>query len=132
MSYSIDESQDVDDYDFAASLVVFSDTKLVDLSARFRKDADAYYVEAKRSTVSSVAQIPTWMYGILVILGWNEAMFVLFNPLYFTLLLCGVVTAYVPFPALMQIQKNALLTSLADILFYASDLPDRYFRYREQ
>lgn len=43
--------------------------------------------------VSSVAQIPLWMYGVLVVLGWNEAMAVLFNPLYFTMLLVGVASA---------------------------------------
>ncbi|KAF8258375.1 protein SEY1 [Lactarius quietus] len=68
-------------------LVVFSETKIIELGARFRREADAHYVEAKRSTVASIAQIPLWMYGILVVLGWNEAMMVLFNPLYFTLLL---------------------------------------------
>lgn len=52
-------------------------------------------MEAKRSTVSSVAQIPMWMYGVLVVLGWNEAMAVLFNPLYFTMLLVGIASAYV-------------------------------------
>ncbi|VDB95922.1 unnamed protein product [Peniophora sp. CBMAI 1063] len=67
-------------------LVVFSETKAIDLSTRFRRDADAYYVEAKRSTVASIAQIPYWMYGVLVVLGWNEAMAVLFNPLYFAML----------------------------------------------
>lgn len=67
-------------------LVVFSETKAIDLATRFRRDADAYYVEAKRSTVASIAQIPYWMYGILVVLGWNEAMAVLFNPVYFAML----------------------------------------------
>jgi len=76
-----------DDFDFAASLILLSETKQLDLTSRFRRDADAYYVEAKRSTVSSVAQIPYWMYGVLVVLGWNEAMMVIFNPLYFALLL---------------------------------------------
>jgi len=65
------------------------------LTNKFRKDADAYYVEAKRSTVSSVAQIPVWMYGVLVVLGWNEAMAVLFNPLYFTFLLIALAGSYV-------------------------------------
>lgn len=83
-----------DDFDFASSLTVLSDTKCLDLINKFRKDADAYYVEAKRSTVSSIAQIPYWMYGVLVVLGWNEAMAVLFNPLYFTFLLFGLATAY--------------------------------------
>lgn len=74
---------------------MFSPTKQVEVGNKFRKDADAYYVEAKRSTVASIAQIPTWMYGVLVVLGWNEAMLILFNPLYFTLLLLGLASSYV-------------------------------------
>lgn len=74
---------------------MFSPTKQLDLGNRFRKDVDAYYVEAKRSTVASIAQIPTWMYGLLLVLGWNEAMFILFNPLYFALLLLAAASAYV-------------------------------------
>ncbi len=83
-----DTSVDPDStFDFPSTLTIFSLAKQLDLETRFRKDADAYYVEAKRSTVSSVASIPVWMYGILVVLGWNEAMVVLFNPLYFAMLL---------------------------------------------
>ena len=75
-----------DDFDFESSLSIFSETKALELTNKFRKDADAYYVEAKRSTVSSIAQIPYWMYGVLIVLGWNEAMVVLFNPMYVTML----------------------------------------------
>ncbi|KAF8595084.1 root hair defective 3 GTP-binding protein [Ceratobasidium sp. AG-I] len=74
------------EFDFTNSLIVLSASKQADVNTRFRRDADAYYVEAKRSTVSSVAQIPVWMYGVLVVLGWNEAMVVIFNPLYFAFL----------------------------------------------
>lgn len=84
-----------DDFDFPSTLTIFTETKALDLTNRFRKDADAFYVEAKRSTVSSVAQIPYWMYGVLVVLGWNEAMVVLFNPLYFAFLLVLAGAAYV-------------------------------------
>ncbi|PPQ70293.1 hypothetical protein CVT25_014615 [Psilocybe cyanescens] len=84
-----------EDFDFTATLTVFTETKAVDLTNKFRKDADAYYVEAKRSTVSSIAQIPYWMYGVLVVLGWNEAMAILFNPLYFTFLLIILAASYV-------------------------------------
>lgn len=76
-----------EDFDFESSLIVYSESKALDLTNRFRRDADAYYVEAKRSTVSSIAQVPYWMYGVLVVLGWNEAMMVLFNPFYFTMVL---------------------------------------------
>jgi len=82
-----------EEFDFESSLTVFSETKVLELTTKFRKDADAYYVEAKRSTVSSVSQIPYWMYGVLVVLGWNEAMAILFNPLYFTTLLLALAFA---------------------------------------
>lgn len=94
-SGSSDSSTSAEDVDLDLSLTIFSEMKVVDLTNKFRRDADAFYVEAKRSTVSSVAQIPYWMYGVLVVLGWNEAMMVLFNPLYFTFLLCALVTAWV-------------------------------------
>lgn len=93
---SPDTTLDLDsDLDYDASLIIFSETKKLDLENRFRRDADAYYVEAKRSMVSSIAQIPVWMYGALVVLGWNEAMTVLFNPLYAAMLLVLGATAYI-------------------------------------
>ncbi|KAF8904401.1 protein SEY1 [Gymnopilus junonius] len=94
-SEASDSASEAEEFDFAATLVVFTETKALDLTNKFRKDADAYYVEAKRSTVSSVAQIPYWMYGVLVVLGWNEAMAVLFNPLYFTFLLVALAASYI-------------------------------------
>ncbi|KAJ6498856.1 RHD3/Sey1 [Mycena sanguinolenta] len=83
-----------EEFDFAATLVVFSETRAIELTQKFRREADAYYVEAKRSTVASIAQIPYWMYGVLVVLGWNEAMAVLFNPVYFMFLLFILAAAY--------------------------------------
>ncbi|KAJ7217672.1 RHD3/Sey1 [Mycena pura] len=83
-----------EDFEFATTLVVFTETKAIEITQKFRREADAYYVEAKRSTVASIAQIPYWMYGVLVVLGWNEAMAVLFNPLYFTFLLFALGTAW--------------------------------------
>lgn len=92
---AIDDSQvqnGDDAFDFDTTLTILPETKVLDISSRFKKDVDAYYVEAKRSMVSSIAQIPTWMYGVLVVLGWNEAMVVLFNPVYFAFMCCAVVT----------------------------------------
>ncbi|RDX47836.1 protein SEY1 [Lentinus brumalis] len=94
-SETSDPLTSTEEFDFPATLVIFSETKSLDLTNRFRKDADAYFVEAKRSTVSSVAQIPYWMYGVLVVLGWNEAMVVLFNPLYFAMLLLLLASAWI-------------------------------------
>lgn len=73
-------------YDFESSLVVFSDSKQEELASRFRREADAYYVEAKRSLVSSISQVPVWIYAVMAFLGWNEFVAVLRSPLYFTTL----------------------------------------------
>jgi len=87
-----DLSGETEEFDFESTLTIFSETKAMDITNRFRRDADAYYVEAKRSTVSGIAQIPYWIYGVLVVLGWNEAMAILFNPLYFATLIIGLIS----------------------------------------
>lgn len=74
-------------FDVSTAFTLLTPTRIMNIESRFKRDADAAYVEAKRSMVSSVAQIPMWVYGALVVLGWNEAMAVLFNPVYFALLL---------------------------------------------
>lgn len=57
------------DFDFTQSLVVLSPTKAVDIEGRFRREADALFVEAKRSLVVSHASIPVWVWGAICLLG---------------------------------------------------------------
>lgn len=61
-------SNSADEFKFAASLVLLSETKQLDITSRFRRDADAYYIEAKRSTAVSISQILYWMYDVSVVL----------------------------------------------------------------
>ncbi|KAF8348393.1 RHD3/Sey1 [Amanita rubescens] len=84
----------IEEYDFASSLVIFTETKVRDLQSKFGRDADAHYVEAERSMVMGIAQIPRWVYALLVVLGWNEAMAILLNPLLFTFAIVAIVTLY--------------------------------------
>ncbi|KZT53832.1 root hair defective 3 GTP-binding protein [Calocera cornea HHB12733] len=84
-------------FDFEDSLHILSESKQVDITSKFRREADAYFVEAKRSIVSSVAQIPYWVYGIILLLGWNEAMFVLFHPVYLFTIVMAAAAAYAIF-----------------------------------
>jgi hypothetical protein len=88
------ERGEEEEFDFDASLLLFGEARKADVAARLRKEADAYYVEAKRSTVSSIAQVPVWMYAVLAALGWNEAMAVLRSPLYFAFVLILLASAY--------------------------------------
>lgn len=89
------EKGEEEEFDFSSTLTLFTETKKGDIISRFRKEADAYYVEAKRSTVSSIAQVPLWMYGVMVALGWNEFLAVIRSPLYFTFLLLIIAGSYV-------------------------------------
>ncbi|KAI5285401.1 Dynamin-like GTPase that mediates homotypic ER fusion [Ascosphaera acerosa] len=74
---------------------LLTEPKAQDLVARFRKTADAIFVEAKRSAIGGITQVPLYFYGLLLALGWNEIMAVLRNPLYFILLALLGVVAYV-------------------------------------
>jgi hypothetical protein len=85
---------DEDAFSFPSSLTLLSPARLADLEAKFRREADALFVEAKRSVVSQRAMIPVWVYGALVVLGWNEFLAVVTNPLYFTSLLVLAVGAF--------------------------------------
>lgn len=53
-------------------MTVLSEGKRQDLVTRFKKTADGVYVEAKRSAIGGITQVPLYFYGILLALGWNE------------------------------------------------------------
>ena len=53
-------------------MTVLSESKRQDLVVRFKKTADGVYVEAKRSAIGGVAQVPWYFYALLIALGWNE------------------------------------------------------------
>ncbi|KAF2271698.1 GTP-binding protein Sey1 [Westerdykella ornata] len=78
-------------------MVVMSEAKQADLLVRFKKMADAVYVEAKRGALGGVTQVPLYFYGLLLALGWNEIVAVLRNPIYFLFLILLGVGAYVTY-----------------------------------
>ena len=53
-------------------MTVISEGRIGDLRQRFRKTADGVFVEAKRSAIGGVTQVPLYFYGLLLALGWNE------------------------------------------------------------
>ncbi|KAK2624315.1 hypothetical protein QTJ16_006265 [Diplocarpon rosae] len=78
-------------------MTILSEAKRQDLVVRFKKTADGVYVEAKRSAIGGVAQVPLYFYALLVALGWNEIVAVLRNPVYFIFLILLGVAAYVTY-----------------------------------
>ena len=61
-------------------MTMLSDAKRQDLIVRFKKAADGVYVEAKRSAIGGMTQVPLYFYGILLALGWNEIIAGVFPP----------------------------------------------------
>lgn len=53
-------------------MTILSEGKRQDIGVRFKRTADGVYVEAKRSAIGGMTQVPLYFYGILLALGWNE------------------------------------------------------------
>lgn len=84
-----------DDFDFERSLIVLSEAKQIDIANRFKRESDAFYLEAKRSIVSTTAKIPPWVIVLMIILGWNEFTALIQRPLYLALVIVCLSIAYV-------------------------------------
>jgi protein SEY1 len=92
---------------------ILNEAKRQDLTVRFKKAADGVYVEAKRSAIGGMTQVPLYFYGLLLALGWNEIVAgmcflfssspflitftVLRNPVYFIFLILLGVGAYITY-----------------------------------
>ncbi|QLQ82171.1 hypothetical protein HG537_0G04260 [Torulaspora globosa] len=61
---------------------------------QFRRQINVTVLDSKRSIIKSTTSIPVWIYIIIVILGWNEFMMVIRNPLFVTLTLILAVGFY--------------------------------------
>ncbi|KAL7906735.1 root hair defective 3 GTP-binding protein [Trichoderma velutinum] len=100
-------------------MTVLSENKRQDLVVRFKKTADGVYVEAKRSAIGGMTQVPWYFYVLLLVLGWNEIWMVLRNPLMFILLILiggGTYTAwYLNLLGPMMQMSNAAVSQGMDI-----------------
>ncbi|KAJ8099869.1 RHD3/Sey1 [Lipomyces tetrasporus] len=66
--------------------ILLSESQMLPIRNDLKRIADSMYVDAKRSTIQSIRQVPLYFYILLLALGWNEIMAILRNPLYFALL----------------------------------------------
>lgn len=80
------------------------------LKERFKKEADVFFVEAKRSMVSTTSKIPPWFMFLTLILGWNEIVMFLRNPLFFSMLFL-LLAGNLPILSLM-IQLNLTISGI--------------------
>lgn len=87
----------IDDSDAPASesFEILSEARQHDITTKFRRMADGMFVEAKRGAIGGVAQVPYWIYGLMLALGWNEIYAVISSPFYFLFLVVAGLLAYV-------------------------------------
>ena len=91
------EMEQDEDWDFENFPVTLTVAQQQNIQSKFKRIADSMYVDAKRSTIQSITQIPLYFYLLLLVLGWNELMAVFKSPLYFTFLLIASAAAYVAY-----------------------------------
>ena len=56
-----------------------------EIKDNIRREAEAIFLDAKRSLVSGSNSIPAWVIILLIILGWNEFVAIISSPLYLLL-----------------------------------------------
>jgi hypothetical protein len=78
-----------DDFDEDGDLHRFShilnSTQQLKVKRQFLKQSEINYRDASRSIISNVYKIPPFIYVLLIVLGWNEFVAILKNPLYLIL-----------------------------------------------
>ncbi|KAI7880440.1 root hair defective 3 GTP-binding protein [Lichtheimia hyalospora FSU 10163] len=89
------EIESDEDFDFKHSLIVLTEAKQIDITNRFKRESDAFYLEAKRSIVATTAKIPSWLLVVMIALGWNEFMTIIKSPLYLILFVLCISFGYV-------------------------------------
>ncbi|AOA63321.1 hypothetical protein KP2612_003992 [Komagataella phaffii] len=104
---------------------------------KFKKQTDALYVETKRSVINSKTEVPLYIYALLLVLGWNEFMIILRNPLLITLLLIGLTGLYLGYKtkllgpivqvvqAMIQELQDQAKNKLRDVLVSEPEAPSQ-------
>ncbi|EDO17445.1 hypothetical protein Kpol_1037p42 [Vanderwaltozyma polyspora DSM 70294] len=64
------------------------------IQIQVRRQINVTVLDAKRSMIKTTTHIPLWIYAIIVVLGWNEFMMVIRNPLFVTLTILILVSFY--------------------------------------
>ncbi|KAK6453620.1 putative stress-related vesicular transport protein [Scheffersomyces xylosifermentans] len=104
-----DESDDEEDEDEGCFAEIITESEKAEVLAKFKKETDAKFIETKRSIVQHVTQIPYYIYLVIVVLGWNEFMAIVRNPLFFSLSLVLGAGFYILYS--MNLLKPALIVT---------------------
>lgn len=111
-AYDDSESEDEDEGEYRHCFAtIISEKDKSTVLTKFKRETDAIFVETNRSIVQHVTQIPYYIYIIIMVLGWNEFLAVIRNPLFFLLILVFGGAIYVLYtlnllkPAIVVVQR---------------------------
>jgi hypothetical protein len=114
---SLDENFEIestDNFDFKQSLTILGEAKQIDITNRFKRESDAFYLEAKRSVVATTAKIPSWVIIMMIALGWNEFMAIIKSPIYLVLFILCVSVGYVIYALNLWGPAERIITTVAN------------------
>ena len=73
---------------------ILTEIQKENIKKQVRRQINITVLDAKRSMIKTTTHIPLWVYAIIVVLGWNEFMIVIRNPLFVTLSILILVSFY--------------------------------------
>lgn len=100
--------------------VILPDHSKADLREKLKRQAGAVFMEAKRAQEAAkiTTKIPVWLFALLLILGWNEIMAILRNPVLLLLTVLIVPVLYMGYtldaPTLLGPAVRATLNPLME------------------
>jgi protein SEY1 len=109
--------------------VIFESHDQADLAEKLRRHAGAVFMEAKRAQEAAkvTTKVPPWLFILLIILGWNEIMMVLKNPLLLILTVLVVPALYVGYSMdATNMLLPAVKAAATPYLIQARDMMDQY------
>lgn len=120
--YNLYDDEDEEDSHFFAHILTGPQQSRI--KSKLMKQVEINYRDATRSIVSNISKIPPFIYIIILVLGWNEFMAILRNPLYLILtILIGTGVFFIhtlnlwgPFNAALNIFLEQAKAYLASIL----------------
>jgi protein SEY1 len=105
--------ESTEDFDYQRSLTVLGESKQLDITNRFKRESDAFYLEAKRSIVATTAKIPMWLIALLIVLGWNEFMAILTSPIYLIMFVFLITSGYIVYALNLWGPLERVLSAIA-------------------
>lgn len=77
----------------SSEIVLVRPEKMSEILQKVKMEAESSYMEAKRARTAVQYSIPPWVVLLIIILGWNEFVVIISNPLYLTvsLMLLGII-----------------------------------------